>query len=55
MRSAEEFDAAQRLIAAGINDCAIARQTWYTATDGAGLATQTAGSAKARQRHRPAA
>ena len=26
MRSAEEFDAAQRLIAAGVNDCAIARQ-----------------------------
>src|SRR6478672_1448501 len=26
MRSAEQFDAAKRLIAAGINDCAIARQ-----------------------------
>jgi hypothetical protein len=26
MRSAEEFDAAKRLIAAGVNDCAIARQ-----------------------------
>lgn len=26
MRSAEQFDAAQRLIAAGVNDCAIARQ-----------------------------
>ncbi|MGX9792930.1 helix-turn-helix domain-containing protein [Mycobacterium sp. MMS18-G62] len=26
MRSAEEFDAAKRLIAAGLNDCAIARQ-----------------------------
>jgi hypothetical protein len=26
MRSAEEFNAAQRLIAAGVNDCAIARQ-----------------------------
>src|SRR5690242_12414187 len=26
MRSAEEFDAANRLIAAGMNDCAIARQ-----------------------------
>ena len=27
MRDAEEFDAVQRLIAAGVNDCAIARQT----------------------------
>ena len=27
MRSAEEFEAVQRLIAAGVNDCAIARQT----------------------------
>jgi Homeodomain-like domain/LAGLIDADG-like domain len=27
MRSAEEFDTVQRLIAAGLNDCAIARQT----------------------------
>jgi hypothetical protein len=27
MRSAEEFDAVQRLVAAGMNDCAIARQT----------------------------
>lgn len=27
MRSAEEFDAVQRLIEAGMNDCAIARQT----------------------------
>jgi len=27
VRSAEEFDAVKRLIAAGINDCAIARQT----------------------------
>ena len=27
MRSAEEFDAVQRLIAAGMNDCGIARQT----------------------------
>ena len=27
MRPAEEFDAVQRLIAAGVNDCAIARQT----------------------------
>ncbi len=26
MRSAEEFNAAQRLIAAGVNDCAIARE-----------------------------
>jgi len=26
MRSAEEFEAGQRLIAAGINDCEIARQ-----------------------------
>ncbi|HJT93030.1 MAG TPA: helix-turn-helix domain-containing protein [Mycobacterium sp.] len=26
MRSAQEFDAAKRLIAAGVNDCAIARQ-----------------------------
>ena len=26
MRSAEQFDAARRLIAAGVNDCAIARQ-----------------------------
>jgi hypothetical protein len=26
MRSAEEFDAAKQLIAAGLNDCAIARQ-----------------------------
>jgi hypothetical protein len=26
MRSAEEFDAVQRLINAGLNDCAIARQ-----------------------------
>ena len=27
MRSAEEFETAKRLIAAGMNDCAIARQT----------------------------
>src|SRR5581483_4479221 len=27
MRSAEEFDVVQRLIAAGLNDCAIARHT----------------------------
>src|SRR5690348_16047877 len=27
MRSAEEFETVQRLIAAGVNDCAIARQT----------------------------
>ncbi|HZC10299.1 MAG TPA: helix-turn-helix domain-containing protein [Mycobacterium sp.] len=27
MRSAEEFESVQRLIAAGVNDCAIARQT----------------------------
>ena len=27
MRSAEEFEAVQRLIATGMNDCAIARQT----------------------------
>jgi hypothetical protein len=29
MRSAEEFDNVQRLIAAGLNDCAIARETRY--------------------------
>ena len=42
MRSAEEFNAVRRLIAAGLNDCAIARQTRHTATDRARLAAPTA-------------
>ena len=41
MRSADEFNNVQRLVAAGMNDCAIARLTGIPRSDCPGLAMQS--------------
>ena len=51
MRSAEEFEAAKRLIAAGVNDCAIAPNWAFRATQfatGAAVLSAVLGSTQAR-------
>ena len=37
LRSAEQFETVRRLMAAGLNDCEIARRTRHSANDGTGL------------------